>query len=180
MKRITLLMAALVAFCMVKAEPRIVIDKPTNTLYVIEEADTLLQAGVCLGRNKGQKTRPGDHKTPEGVFSISQIQNSSSWKRARKSNGSGVYGPWFFRLKTPMTSHVGIHGTCWPNSIGKRESQGCIRMNNEDVLKLKELAFVGMEVEILPDIITVADKSTSSVSAYKKKSKSKKKRRRRR
>jgi len=38
-----------------------------------------------------------------------------------------------------MNSLVRIHGTNHPASIGKRVTRGCIRMKNEDILKLADL-----------------------------------------
>lgn len=132
----------------------IVVDKPSLQLYAIENADTLFSAPICAGCNFGDKLKKGDNKTPEGVFSISQIQNSSKWKHDfgdGKGLISGAYGPWFFRLKTPKWTSIGIHGTCFPKSIGKRESEGCVRLNNEDLLKLKPFIKIGMKVIITKD-----------------------------
>jgi lipoprotein-anchoring transpeptidase ErfK/SrfK len=42
----------------------------------------------------------------------------------------------------------GIHGTIDPDSIGKSESRGCIRMHNEDVAVVFDLLTVGSEVVI--------------------------------
>lgn len=42
----------------------------------------------------------------------------------------------------------GIHGTIDPNSIGKAESRGCIRLRNEDVEEVFDLLTVGSEVAI--------------------------------
>ncbi|MFN9198404.1 MAG: L,D-transpeptidase family protein [Planctomycetaceae bacterium] len=42
----------------------------------------------------------------------------------------------------------GIHGTNEPDSIGKAESKGCIRMKNEDVSELYDFLVVGSEVKI--------------------------------
>ena len=42
----------------------------------------------------------------------------------------------------------GIHGTIDPNSIGKSESRGCIRMLNEDVAEVYDLLDIGSEVVI--------------------------------
>ncbi|MFN9373985.1 MAG: L,D-transpeptidase family protein [Planctomycetaceae bacterium] len=42
----------------------------------------------------------------------------------------------------------GIHGTNEPDSIGKAESKGCIRMKNEDVAELYDFLVVGSEVKI--------------------------------
>lgn len=132
----------------------IVVDKPNLQLFVIEDSDTLFSAPICVGSNFGDKIKKGDQKTPEGVFSISQIQNSSKWKHDfGDGNGEirGAYGPWFFRLRTPKWTGIGIHGTCYPESIGKRESEGCVRLKNEDLIKLKPLIKVGMKVVVKKD-----------------------------
>ena len=42
----------------------------------------------------------------------------------------------------------GIHGTIDPNSIGKAESRGCIRLRNEDVEEVYDMLAVGSEVVI--------------------------------
>ena len=44
----------------------------------------------------------------------------------------------------------GIHGTIEPDSIGKAESRGCIRLTNEDVAEVYDLLGVGSEVVIRP------------------------------
>lgn len=132
------------------------IDKNNLMLYVLEQSDTVASFPICAGKNIGQKIKAGDHKTPEGNFSISMIQNSSAWKHDFK-DGKGLinnaYGPWFFRLKTPMSTQIGIHGTCFPESIGKRESEGCIRLRNEDLKELYKFVYVGMKVHIHPDSV---------------------------
>lgn len=133
---------------------RVIVDKSKLKLLVFECSDTLFSASICVGSNFGDKLEKGDNKTPEGVFSISQIQNSSKWKHDFGDGEGlicGAYGPWFFRLKTPKWTSIGIHGTCFPKSIGKRESEGCVRLNNEDLLKLKPFIKIGMKVIITKD-----------------------------
>lgn len=137
------------------AEERyIVIDKPNLRMYLIEKEDTLMNVPICAGRNYGNKMRSGDSKTPEGTFYISQIQDSRLWEHDF-GDGMGMrknaYGPWFLRLKTPKWTSIGIHGTCFPSSIGTRDSEGCIRLLNEDLMKLKKLVNVGTKVVILKD-----------------------------
>lgn len=132
----------------------IVVDKLNLQLFVIEGSDTLFSAPICVGSNIGNKVKKGDHRTPEGVFSISQIQSSSKWKHDfgdGKGEIRGAYGPWFFRLRTPRWTGIGIHGTCFPESIGKRESEGCVRLRNEDLIKLKPLIKIGMKVVVTKD-----------------------------
>lgn len=55
------------------------------------------------------------------------------------------------RLKVPGFRSIGIHGTNEPESIGTRASQGCVRLRNEEIVRLKELVRVGTPVEILPE-----------------------------
>lgn len=107
-----------------------------------------------MGKNYGNKTKAGDKKTPEGTFTICSIENSSCWKHDFKDGKGlrkGAYGPYFFRLKVPKFNSIGIHGTCLPESIGTRSSEGCIRLNNSDLQKLKAFVFVGMKCIIKND-----------------------------
>lgn len=136
-------------------ESYILIDKPTNNLKVIKGNKVIFETRVCLGARYGDKTMVGDHKTPEGTFSIASIENSSGWSPSRNEYG-GAYGPWFFRLKAPQSSHIGIHGTNRPYSIGQRQSEGCIRLHNSELVKLRELVGQGMKVIITKDVYTDA------------------------
>lgn len=43
---------------------------------------------------------------------------------------------------------IGIHGTHDPASIGKRASEGCIRLENSQVETLKQFVSVGTKVVI--------------------------------
>lgn len=133
----------------------ILVDKPSATLYLRDNGEILMEIPVCLGRGIGQKKRQGDHKTPEGQYKIKSIENASGFTHDfhdGRGKVKGVYGPWFFRLNTPQSSHIGIHGTDQPETVGARESDGCIRMRNEDLEELKKHVFVGMDVIINPDL----------------------------
>ena len=140
---------------MATAENRIVVSKKDMTLTVYNESDSiLLQAPISCGRNFGNKTRKGDNKTPEGTFKINLIQPSSEWTwdfKDGKGKIKGAYGPYFLRLKTPITTMIGIHGTCYPELIGTRTSSGCIRVHNDVLPKLVKLVKVGTSVTIEPD-----------------------------
>ncbi len=138
----------------VMAQKHIVINKSELVIYVINKNDTLFTAPVCVGKNFGDKQKSGDCRTPEGAFSISQIQDARSWQHDFGDGGGmrkGAYGPWFFRLKTPRWTSIGIHGTCFPESIGTRDSEGCVRLQNDDLTELRKHVAVGMKVIILPD-----------------------------
>lgn len=137
-------------------EKHILVDKETCTLYVREDGNTLFSVPVCLGSGIGQKMRRGDHKTPEGEYKIHSIENASGYTHDFH-DGLGkrrAYGNWFFRLNTPQSTHIGIHGTCFPESVGKRESDGCVRLHNDDLDSLRQYVSMNMKVIILPDIVT--------------------------
>ncbi len=136
------------------SKSRIVVSKEMMELYVIEKSDTIFKCPVAVGRNFGDKEKTGDKKTPEGTFSIRSIEDSSSWTHDfndGKGIRKGAYGPFFFRLKVPRFNGIGIHGTCKPESIGTRDSEGCVRLYNADLQKLRRLVYVGMPVTITKD-----------------------------
>lgn len=139
------------------ARNRIVVSKQHCLLYVISaENDTLCQMPCAVGLNLGQKKRKGDMKTPEGVFPILRIHNSKTWTHDFKDGAGerrGAYGPWFIRLKVPRFTGIGIHGTCFPESIGTHCTEGCVRLNNEDLVKLVTFIRRGDIVEIEQDVM---------------------------
>ena len=137
------------------AQKRIVVSKKALQLYVINEKnDTLFQRPIACGVNLGNKTMVGDKKTPEGEFKIKYMYDATSWKHDfgdGQGMREGAYGPLFFRLNVPGFNDIGIHGTIFPESIGTRSSEGCIRMRNEDIKALYKYCYLGMTVIIEPD-----------------------------
>lgn len=134
---------------------RITVSKKHLQLYVINEKnDTVFSCPVACGKKFGNKTAIGDMKTPEGKFKITKMYDATSWKHDfgdGKKMRTGAYGPLFFRLDVPGFNDIGIHGTIFPESIGTRSSEGCVRIKNEDIKRLYRYCFIGMSVEIEPD-----------------------------
>ncbi len=137
------------------AQKQIVVSKKALQLYVVnEKGDTLFSCPVACGEKLGNKTEIGDKKTPEGEFKIKMMYDATSWKhdfRDGKGMRPGAYGPLFFRLNVPGFSDIGIHGTIFPESIGTRSSEGCVRLRNEDIKALYKHCHIGMKVTIEPD-----------------------------
>lgn len=167
-KRLVILLIAIVASFAAKAEgefrsyalsvdtyPFIVIDKTAFTLTLADSTgNAIRQYGIACAVNYGNKTRRGDHKTPEGTFRINQVLYSKNIPHDfgdGKGPIVGAYGPWFLRLDVPGFIDIGIHGTHLPQSIGSRATEGCIRLRNEDIIDLKNQIRVGTPVIILPD-----------------------------
>lgn len=138
----------------------IVISKKDLNLRVYgkQGKDTVLlaQFPACLSKNKGNKERKGDMKTPESPkgkpFKITAIQDASTWTHDFKDGRGSIkaYGHWFLRLETPGHSGIGIHGsTNNESSVPGRASEGCIRLRDTDIITLKQkYAYVGMPVYI--------------------------------
>ena len=118
----------------------IVISKESMTLNLYDtDGGLIFSFPVAVGKHLGNKQKVGDMKTPEGEFSIVQIQDASTWTHDfddGKGEIAGCYGNWFIRLKTPPHTGIGIHGTHAPESIGTRATEGCVRLNNADLDKL--------------------------------------------
>ena len=137
------------------SQNRIVVSKKRMELYVINsKQDTLCKMPCGIGKNYGNKMKKGDNRTPEGTFDIVQIQNAKKWTHNFNDGfgeRKGAYGPWFIRLKVPRFSGIGIHGTCFPESVGTRCSEGCIRLKNNDLLVLKKYVYIGMKCTIEKD-----------------------------
>ncbi|MBB6674328.1 L,D-transpeptidase [Cohnella nanjingensis] len=107
------------------------IDKTRHRLAVV--------AGDVLLRNYAIGIGAKDTPTPEGSFEITE--------KVRNPNGraDGAFGS---RGMTLSDTLYAIHGTDEPDSIGKSESLGCIRMKREDLEELYDLAPLGTKVTI--------------------------------
>lgn len=155
MKQILSLIICMLICTPVFAQNRIVVSKKQMTLTVYNnENKVLLTTKISCGKNLGNKQYRGDKKTPEGTFKVNMIQESSSWTwdfKDGRGKIKGAYGPYFIRLKTPITTMIGIHGTCYPELLGTRTSSGCIRIHNDVMLELVKLVKVGTEVTIEKD-----------------------------
>ena len=137
-------------------ENAILIKKSEYRLIMVKDGQVVLDTKCAVGKNPGQKTKRGDLKTPVGTFYVDEIIDSSYWTHDfgdGKGEIEGAYGPWFISLDTMPLSKgewdgIGIHGTHDNSSLGTNASEGCIRIKNEDVEKLKGLVSVGTKVVI--------------------------------
>lgn len=156
MKRLLLVILAVVSLLgTAEAKNRIVVSKSDYTLTVLSpQGDTLYNCIIAYGKNPGNKKVVGDCKTPEGTFAVKMIYDSRSWKHDfGDGNGIilGAYGPYFIRLNVPGFESIGIHGTCFPESMGTMSTEGCVRCTNEDISNFVKYVSLGSEVTILPD-----------------------------
>ena len=132
----------------------LLVSKQEMSLRLIDyKGKEIFFAPMACGKSFGNKLAKGDMKTPEGIFQVQDIQNASDWKHDFKDGKGDVenaYGPYFIRLYTPGHKGIGIHGTHDSLSIGTRATEGCIRLNNEDLIKLVSLICPPLTVVITP------------------------------
>ena len=132
----------------------IFISKKDLTLTLVNsQGKVVVSYPIACGMNIGQKNYTGDHKTPEGYFLLEKIHDSANWGHDfHDGNGfiKHAYGPYFLRLQCGFQG-IGIHGTHAPSSIGTRATEGCIRLENENVAALQPLVTLGMPVIIGPE-----------------------------
>ena len=128
----------------------IVVSKQDMRLRVYDYKGTrLMDYGIACGKNFGQKHKVGDMKTPEGMFFVQSIEDASERTHDfgdGRGEIQGAYGPYFIRLDTRGNKGIGIHGTHDPLSIGTRATEGCIRLNNNDLVELVNVVRPGMMV----------------------------------
>lgn len=132
----------------------IYISKVDMSLTLLDaQGQVVVTYPMACGRNKGHKQRKGDMRTPEGKFSLQQIQDAHTWTHDfgdGKGVIKGAYGPCFMRLRTGFNG-IGIHGTHDPKSIGTRATEGCIRLENKNAEALSKKVTLGMTVIIGPE-----------------------------
>lgn len=92
-----------------------------------------------------------DSSTPVGKFAVLDRIPTPQYT---DPNGRVIEGG---HPTNPLGTHwidlgdsYGIHGTIEPDSIGKCESAGCVRMRNEDVVEVYNFLIKGSEVVIRP------------------------------
>lgn len=133
----------------------LIVDKNTMRIYRYDKYGVEQErVGIAVAKNFGSKHKKRDGRTPEGFFSIEGIYDSTDWlftdDDGNTSPTKGQFGPRYMRLRTPVSSQIGIHGTVAPWSIGGRRSHGCIRMLNENIVRFAEICKPGWPVIVSP------------------------------
>lgn len=86
----------------------------------------------------------GNPSTPTPVGEYLVTYKGKNWGPA--------FGPRWIGLNVPWGAY-GIHGTNRPDSIGKHQSHGCIRMRNRDVIQLYDLVPAGTKVTLYGHVL---------------------------
>ena len=134
----------------------ILVSKQELSLSVYDfDGNELYKYPIACSAFYGNKNIKGDHKTPEGLFPITEKLYSAYIPHDfndGKGEIPGAYGPYFLRLGVPGYIDIGIHGTHDPASMGKRVTEGCIRLRNENIMSIVPLVRVGTTVIITTSV----------------------------
>jgi len=137
---------------------KLLILKSARMLRLLRSGHVFRSYRVALGRNPvGAKTRKGDHKTPEGLYTIDSRKEHSRFYRAlhitypevqdRTRAQAGGYDP---------GGNVEIHGIenglGWIGRLHTRVdwTDGCVALTDEQMDEVWNAVAVGTPVEIRP------------------------------
>lgn len=133
---------------------RIEVDKTHQTLEAFDASGQLL---AFYPATVGSAEKP----TPSGTFKVTAINKNPTYRYNPDYHFAGVKTRKPFTIKpgpnNPVGSYwialsaegYGIHGTAYPDKIGKSESHGCVRLTNWDVQTLGESVKRGTPVAFL-------------------------------
>lgn len=159
-----LLLLAVLAICASsRGAPRtiadeIVIVKSQRTMTLMHDGKALKSYKVALGTEPiGAKERIGDHKTPEGEYTIDAKKDKSQFYKAlHLSYPNAADRARARKLDVSPGGDIEIHGLGakfgWIGSAHRKFdwTDGCIAVTNEEIDEIFNLVPVGTRVEIRP------------------------------
>ena len=141
-----------------KQADKIVIEKSKRTMTLWHGSEILKTYKVALGGQPvGAKDRQGDHKTPEGLYSVDRKNPASIFHRAlHLSYPSTADRQRAAKMGVSAGGDVEIHGLGdkfgWVGSAHRLHdwTDGCIAVTNEEIDEIWPLVEIGTPVEIKP------------------------------
>lgn len=137
---------------------RVVIEKSTRTLKLLAGTEIYRTYFIALGGDpQGPKTKAGDQRTPEGVYSIVARQPRSAFHRGlllSYPNEQDIARA--EALGVDPGGQIMIHGLRngyeWMGERHRRQdwTEGCIAVTNREIEEIWQLVDIGTPVEIRP------------------------------
>ena len=119
---------------------RVIVDLSEFSLLVRTKTDFVCRFPIGIGR---------DHSTPLGIFRVlRKVPDPQYTDPDGRVIPSAVPENPLGRFWIDLGESYGIHGTNRPNSIGRAESRGCLRLHNADIVRLYGMLVTGCEVVI--------------------------------
>jgi lipoprotein-anchoring transpeptidase ErfK/SrfK len=125
-------------------DPFLIVNKQSNEVALINGNKVQTVVSAATGKT--------EELTPEGLFTVT-VKAPDPYYRRKDIPGGDPNNPlgsrWIgFDAEDTDGRIYGIHGTNDPDSIGKKISQGCIRLQNEAVESLYEYIPLGTKILI--------------------------------
>jgi lipoprotein-anchoring transpeptidase ErfK/SrfK len=136
----------------------IVIDTANHFLYLVESGSSARRYGIAVGREglqfKGSVVVGDKQEWPRWIPTIEMQQREpkkyGQYKDGMPGGGENPLGARAIYLyQGKQDTHLRIHGTIAPQTIGTNSSNGCFRMINDHVIDLYSRVRMGTPVVIL-------------------------------
>ncbi|OBQ75504.1 L,D-transpeptidase [Mesorhizobium erdmanii] len=136
----------------------IVIDTSARRLYLVESSTTARRYAIAVGREglqfKGTVAVGDKQEWPRWIPTLDmQKREPNHYGRFKDGMNGGGQNPLgaraIYLYDGKKDTHLRIHGTIAPQSIGTSASNGCFRMINEHVMDLYSRVRVGTKVVII-------------------------------
>jgi lipoprotein-anchoring transpeptidase ErfK/SrfK len=140
------------------ARGTIIIDTGKKFLYLMESSTTARRYPIAVGREglqfKGAATIGDKQEWPRWIPTLDmQKREPKHYGQYKDGMPGGLTNPLGARAmyvyQGKRDTHIRIHGTIQPQSIGTSASNGCFRMYNEQVMDLYRRVRVGTPVVVL-------------------------------
>jgi lipoprotein-anchoring transpeptidase ErfK/SrfK len=113
------------------------LNLPAYTLELYDGDTVVRRYGVAIGSLQ-YPTPIGDHFVARVIWNPWWHPPESPWARGEPVMAPGPDNP-MGKVKLQLRGSYYLHGTPWPESVGRAGSHGCIRMRQEDAVQLATL-----------------------------------------
>lgn len=125
----------------------LVVDLSDRRVYVYEAERVKTSFRIAVGR--------AGWETPTGRYEVISMVEHPTWQHPFTGEivppGSGnPLGARWIGFWTDGKNTIGFHGTPNEETVGRAASHGCIRMYNDDVMRLFEMVQIGTPVIVVP------------------------------
>lgn len=151
----------------------ILVEKSTHQLHIYENDKTfpklLKTYNIASGKIKGDKAASGDHKTPEGIYTLQEFLSKEELRR-RHGDYAKIYGAGAFPMNYPNFidnrekdggGGIWLHSTDDDNRISKGlDSRGCVVVQNADLKDIGQfIELRNTPIIVVQDILHLSRKT---------------------
>ena len=136
----------------------VLVEKSQNKMYLLKNNYIVREYDIALGQNFiGHKVREGDHRTPEGRYTLTYKNAQSSFYKSIRIDYPNEADIARAAMRgVPPGGDIVIHGM--PNEVGdyrgpirpRNWTQGCIAVRNYEMEDIWQLVESNTPIEIRP------------------------------